>query len=80
MKTAVSIPDLVYQSAEEWAEKLGMSRSALYAEALVAYLKEKKSQEITASLNRSLAEIPPEEQVDPFVQAAAHRLLKNAEW
>jgi metal-responsive CopG/Arc/MetJ family transcriptional regulator len=34
MKTAISIPDSLFQSAEALARRLRMSRSQLYAEAL----------------------------------------------
>ena len=78
MKTAVSIPDPVFQSAEEMAAKLGLSRSALYSEALVAYLKEKKSREITAQINAALEACPQE--IDPFVQEAARQGLARVEW
>jgi len=78
MKTAVSIPDPVFQSAEAMASKLGMTRSALYAEALVAWLKEKKSQEITAQINEALKSCP--QQVDPFMREAARQGLARVEW
>ncbi|HWH28803.1 MAG TPA: ribbon-helix-helix protein, CopG family [Mycobacteriales bacterium] len=38
MKVAVSVPDDLYARADRAAEMLGRSRSALYAEALRAYL------------------------------------------
>ena len=34
MRTAISIPDDLFESAEELAAELGMSRSQLYATAL----------------------------------------------
>lgn len=80
MKTAVSIPDPLFKSAEELAARLGISRSALYAQALEAHVKKRRGEEVTEQLNAALAKIPPEEQVDPFVQAAAIHLLKNVEW
>ena len=38
MKTAVSIPDPVFRVAESLAERLGISRSELFARALAAYI------------------------------------------
>ena len=38
MKTAISIPDRVFDDAETLARRLGMSRSALYSKAVEAYL------------------------------------------
>ncbi|CAA9451760.1 MAG: hypothetical protein AVDCRST_MAG78-3485 [uncultured Rubrobacteraceae bacterium] len=39
-KTAVSIPDELFESAEGLARRLGMTRNELYAEALRDYLRE----------------------------------------
>ena len=38
MKTAVSIPDKVFRSADSLAKRLGVSRSNLYATALAEFL------------------------------------------
>lgn len=51
MKTAVSIPDALFESAEGFARRRGMSRSELYAKALDAYLAEHKSEGITERLD-----------------------------
>jgi metal-responsive CopG/Arc/MetJ family transcriptional regulator len=39
MKTAISLPDSVFEEAEALAQQLGLSRSELYTKALQAYLK-----------------------------------------
>jgi metal-responsive CopG/Arc/MetJ family transcriptional regulator len=51
MKTAVSIPDRVFQSAEKLAVRLGVSRSALYAKALTTLVEKHREDIITAKLN-----------------------------
>jgi hypothetical protein len=51
MKTAVSIPDRVFQSAEKLAARLGVSRSELYARALASLLEKHREDLITAQLN-----------------------------
>ena len=38
MKTAISIPDTVYEHAEQLAHRLGKSRSQLYSEAVAEYV------------------------------------------
>jgi len=38
MKTAISLPDPVFNQAEALAQQLGLSRSELYTRALQAYL------------------------------------------
>jgi metal-responsive CopG/Arc/MetJ family transcriptional regulator len=51
MKTAVSIPDTIFESAERFARRLRMSRSELYAKALREYLKRHRQDSITEQLN-----------------------------
>lgn len=51
MKTAISIPDDLFDSAEGTARRLGMSRSELYARALREYLAEHGAEGITDRLN-----------------------------
>ena len=51
MKTAVSIPDRVFESAEKLAARLGVSRSQLYAKALSSFVEEHREDLITSRLN-----------------------------
>jgi hypothetical protein len=51
MKTAVSIPDRVFESAEKLAARLGVSRSQLYAKALASLVEKHREDIITAQLN-----------------------------
>ena len=52
MKTAVSLPDELFERAERVAHRLGRTRSALYAEALAAYLEAVEGEdEVTAALD-----------------------------
>lgn len=51
MKTAISIPDEVFDAAEKLATRLGMSRSQLYATALRQYLEAHRSRGVTARLD-----------------------------
>ncbi len=52
MKTAISIPDSIFQSAEDMSRRLGISRSELFATAISEYMKIHKYQNITESLNQ----------------------------
>lgn len=52
MKTAISIPDEVFNAAEEMAERLGMNRSQLYVTALCEYLEAHRSRGVTARLDK----------------------------
>jgi len=51
MKTAISIPDPVFKSAERLASRLRVSRSELYSKALQAFLEEHRDDLITSRLN-----------------------------
>lgn len=51
MKTAISLPDSVFEEAEMLAQQLGLSRSELYAKALQAYLKKYNRDQISLKLN-----------------------------
>ena len=51
MKTAISLPDVVFFEAEETAQNLGISRSALFLNALTEYLKKNSRKNITQKLN-----------------------------
>ncbi len=51
MKTAVSIPDQLFASADRFARRRGMSRSELFAAALRHYLQEHQGEGITQRLD-----------------------------
>ncbi len=51
MKTAISIPEEVFRSAESLAKRLGMSRSQLYTAAVNEYLSRRQDRQITVKLN-----------------------------
>jgi hypothetical protein len=51
MKTAISIPDRVFLSAEKLAVRLGVSRSELYAKAVAALVEKHREDLITSQLN-----------------------------
>jgi mRNA interferase MazF len=56
MKTAISVPDDIFDSAESLAEELGMSRSELYSVAVAEYVAKYRSRDITAQLDAVYAE------------------------
>ena len=51
MKTAISIPDKVFQAAERAAAKLGVSRSELYVSAVQEYIERHGRESVTDELN-----------------------------
>lgn len=51
MKTAVSIPDNIFKSADTFAKRHGISRSELYATAIAEFLSRRRSRQVTARLD-----------------------------
>jgi len=51
VKTAISIPDRVFQSAEQLAARLGVSRSELYSKALATLIEKHRDDLVTSRLN-----------------------------
>ncbi len=51
MKVAVSIPDPIFEAAEQLAKERNIPRSQVFAEALSTYLELRNSESVTALLN-----------------------------
>jgi metal-responsive CopG/Arc/MetJ family transcriptional regulator len=78
MKTAISIPDPVFEAAEEFARRLGMSRSQLYTKAVKKYLEEHKNERVTTRLNEIYSREPSG--LDHVTQALQYSSLAKDEW
>ena len=78
MKTAVSIPDEVFEEVERLARRMKRSRSELYSRALAEYVARHAPNRVTDAMNRALTEIS--EPTDRFVRAASRRVLERSEW
>ena len=78
MKTAVSVPDDVFEGAERLARREGRSRSEVYSAALRDYVARHEPDEVADALDRVVAEVG--EAHDPFVAAATRRTFESADW
>ena len=78
MKTAISVPDDVFERAERLARRSGRSRSDVYSAALREYVARHEIDEVTDALDRAFASSP--EPLDTFMMAAARRTLSASEW
>ena len=58
MKTAISIPDPVFQSAESLARRMGISRSELFCRAVEGYIEAHKYDRVRETLDAVYAEEP----------------------
>ncbi|MDP9410628.1 MAG: hypothetical protein M3P70_09020 [Actinomycetota bacterium] len=61
VKTAISLDESLFREAEKWAEKLGFSRSQLFAKAVAAYIRERENEDLVRRLNEAHADGPDEE-------------------
>ena len=78
MKTAVSIPDPVFHSAQSLAARLGISRSELVSRALEAYLATHKDDKVTEALNELYSE--ETSQLDEVVAQMQWLSLPREDW
>ena len=79
MKTAVSIPDDVFQQAERLAQRTKRSRSRIFSDALREYLARHSPDEITEALNRACAQLGTQDE-DQFAISAGRSILERSEW
>jgi metal-responsive CopG/Arc/MetJ family transcriptional regulator len=56
MKTAISIPDNLFQTIDHYVKKKGISRSKLIAAAVEEYLEAREATEIANKLNQIYSE------------------------
>lgn len=78
MKTAISIPDQLFEAAEQFAHDNGLSRSELFARAIQLFLQTYQYQGITDALNQVYPEQPST--LDPALTAAQMRALPKEDW
>jgi metal-responsive CopG/Arc/MetJ family transcriptional regulator len=78
MKTAVSLPDELFQKAEAVARRLRVSRSQLYTRAIADYLKVQQGSAITERLNQVYSQNPAK--IDPALHRAQFRSLNKDSW
>ena len=78
METAVSIPHDIYQQAEAWAQKLGLSREQFIVQALEQWIKAQRDEEITQQLNEVYEQ--EDSSLDPVLMQMQLTALEPEEW
>ena len=78
MKTAVSIPDNVFDDAERLADRLQTSRSQLYARALSEFVARHDDDRVTAAMDEVIKAVGTER--DDLSREAARQTLRRVEW
>lgn len=79
MKTAVSVPDDLFEEVDRLARRSRRSRSEVYSAVLREYLARHAPDEITATLDEVVAGIDDGSDV-AFGRAAARRTLASTDW
>lgn len=74
MRTAVSVPDVVFEEAK----RLAKSRSRVYSEALVEYVTRHDPNSVTTRLDEVCEALGPTD--DPFVSQTARKIFERVEW
>ena len=78
MKTAISLPDTIFADADALAQRLGVSRSELYARAVEEYVAKHRHEDITDRLNQVYD--TEEAALDPALRQAQARSVGPEAW
>ncbi|MBI2059131.1 MAG: hypothetical protein HYT87_05105 [Nitrospirae bacterium] len=78
MKTAVSLPDELFVSAEALAKRLGLSRSRLIATALADFIAKHRGSRITHQLDKIYSHV--DSRLDASLRDLQARSLRRDEW
>ena len=78
MKTAISIPQEIFKSAEKLAGKMGVSRSQLYVSAIKSYVEAHEGGAITAKLNEIYGNT--DSKLDPQFKKLQAKAISRNRW
>ena len=81
VKTAISLPEPLFERADTFARQQNMSRSQLFARAVEEFLRRHESQALLEALNRAYDDFPtPEEKKLLHSMGQKQRDLVKGEW
>jgi metal-responsive CopG/Arc/MetJ family transcriptional regulator len=81
VKTAISLPELLFERADAFARQQNISRSQLFARAVEEFLRRHESQALLDTLNRTYEDSPtPEEKKLLRSMGQKQRELVKGEW
>jgi len=80
MKTAISIPDPLFDDAERLAKRMGVSRSELFQRAVSEYLREHREKDVTRLLNSVYGPGAEKAQVDTLLYQMQTASIEPEEW
>jgi hypothetical protein len=80
MKTAISIPDTMFEAAERTARRLGISRSQLFQMAVTRFIEEQRKLGVTEALDEVYGDAPSAGRLDPLLSRLQLASLPREEW
>jgi hypothetical protein len=80
MKTAISIPDALFNATERLAKRLGISRSQLFQRAVKAFLRDHKDEGVTEALNNVYGSGPDSGKLDSVLDKLQAASWPREEW
>jgi hypothetical protein len=79
VKTAISIPDNLFEAADKLARRLGISRSELYQRAVARFLEQQGSDVVREALDTVYGK-PGNRELDPLIKAAGEHIITDENW
>jgi metal-responsive CopG/Arc/MetJ family transcriptional regulator len=80
VKTAISIPDIIFEDAERLAKRRGWSRSELYARAVADFVKAERFLGVRERLDAVYGNDPEASALDPLLEQIQSQSLPSEEW
>lgn len=80
VKTAISIPDAIFEEAERLAKLRGWSRSELYAKAVSAFVHGERFLGVREKLDAVYEQSANDSALDPLLANAQARSLPKEKW
>jgi metal-responsive CopG/Arc/MetJ family transcriptional regulator len=80
MKTAISVPDDIYEEASKQAAELGISRSEFFTRAARRYLEDLASRSLTEQINEALEAVGDDDSNAAAAAAGCVSLAGQDDW
>jgi hypothetical protein len=80
VKTAISIPDSIFEEAERLAKSRGWSRSELYSNAVTAFVNNERFSGVREKLDAVYGSDAEDSVLDPLLVQAQVRSLSKEKW
>jgi hypothetical protein len=80
VKTAVSIPDRIFEDAERLAREHGLSRSELYSKAVAEYVRTQRFAGVREQLDAVYEAAPEDGELDPAIERMQTVSVPKEDW